>query len=759
MTNSTLHKEIKSLVSERTGLQEINIKSEAKIQLLLDEVKVTNLKVETLENSNTSLESCIVEKMESLNCLRGEMENLKFNLQSKLEKILMLEGNIEELRDDLKASEQSAEDLRHAEALKLKESQELESKYKDLLLLLEVEKTKNSEVEGVLTSLRSERETLLSDVRDLTEKLSSLENVKEMIKAANNELECQLVNKNDVINSLEASLTESNEKFEQLSRESSHSLKQLGCQIQRKVQEIDHMQGEISHLESTLQKVSNELTEKDGLLKKSETLAVKLTNEVQTFRTELMNSENAFASLSSEHLSLNKEVTELKSQRLIAEKSHMELINSLKLKSEQMAELQERVVDIEQKLENERALFIEKEEQMKDELQKSAKTHEILGEKCHLLLSKTTEQGDIIQKVTEELNNLHVAKTLNDDLSNKLDEKDQQLRLCLELEANLKGEIQSLKQEYDVMKCQISNQGQELNDFDLLKKGYETKLATLENNFRSLQKSSEGDKDFLATQRQLIQKLETKSKDDDLRILELTRKIQENQEEMNKEAKFLASRLKAEIAEKENMRLALETLSDDNLRLHNEFDKMQASHSQNVSTVEVRIRNEVAHESQQLREALREKEEEISNYHRQIEKCQNEEFIVERLQQSESDNQSLSLSLQDAKNALQERQQELDELKTERDALSDEVSRLQKEVDDLMIEVQKNNREMKRLNDELSSSQIMANRMKSSEAEMQQITSLLQDQREILSLSRTSSKTCINKACVKVTKKFYRVCC
>ena len=47
-----------------------------------------------------------------------------------------------------------------------------------------------------------------------------------------------------------------------------------------------------------------------------------------------------------------------------------------------------------------------------------------------------------------------------------------------------------------MMKCQISKQGREMNDFDLLKKDSEIKLATLENSFRSLQKSSGGDKDF-----------------------------------------------------------------------------------------------------------------------------------------------------------------------------------------------------------------------------------------------------------------------
>ena len=51
------------------------------------------------------------------------------------------------------------------------------------------------------------------------------------------------------------------------------------------------------------------------------------------------------------------------------------------------------------------------------------------------------------RKLEEALSNLHDAETLNDDLNNKLDEKDQQLRLCLEFKANLKGEIQSLRQE------------------------------------------------------------------------------------------------------------------------------------------------------------------------------------------------------------------------------------------------------------------------------------------------------------------------
>lgn len=460
----TMETEIESLEEEREGLlMSIKDREEAVIQLaaakeaLLGEAK----KVRELENEKNVLESVLrvakqgVEQAKATAGVRGwETEMLLANTKKDLEEAVRenekLTGQLTSLESRLKESDATHQatllevEMKHNDLLNDIELAHQEGvnnvtrihdallkEYDELKRVLEKEiesgeglACKVETLEGTLSSLAEEKESLLQRLDSLTQR--------------DQILEASLTSSNDVIAKLQASVTEFQERFEYLAEQLQ--------QAQERNNSIDADKENM--LKAFEKKETNWIVDRSFLANRINALEKETTDArdaVDSVRNEYNDSVVREANLQSELVATKVELDGCREQ-ILAEKSNFEL--SLAEWNSERGNLQERITEVKDEAEESiRNLEAAKAESIKQLLAEWETDRHSLNTLNKEMESEVQQANGALDAAKREC---AVEKKLKEDFATELKDCQEEVRRCQTLVLDKQREMEEIKSKMDI---------------------------------------------------------------------------------------------------------------------------------------------------------------------------------------------------------------------------------------------------------------------------------------------------------------------
>ena len=538
---------------------------------LLNEIILLNEKISDLRKQSEEYDKIIQQKQETLTLLESKINSLSIELESDIDNkrnlINSLNDEIEQKTNDLnsliEAKNSELNSIIKKIELKSKEFQKLEEENKSFLTQSEEELNENIRI------LKSQLEDLERTISEKNEKKNQLELE---VNNLNSELENKIEAKKSELNNLEEEIKLKQEESKKIDENNTALIIQTEKQLKDKILELDNIinqkNDEISRLDSELKSLTETFemkkseiqnwevenrTHKETLQKhKDEIAALELrVIEVHSEAKELLNTKNE---IYSEVLKLQEELTELKSEK---EKT-VELIQLSQKRREEIEfsndQLEKRLLRMIQKFD--------------DEIKELSNHKTNIEKKIAELENKIIENDNIIK---EKLN--------------LLKQTEDQLRLRQTELSSINNLISNLNEKEDLLSRSISDYEKEISskrsdnqelrkDIDLLTQKKSAIEKILEELFVSSEKR-------ISQLRETHFKTENEIRDKELLYEELTQKIDKAIDELVELQKSVHSQ-KIELEDlsikSENLKRINESLEKDiqnNNRVLEQFKKMK----------------------------------------------------------------------------------------------------------------------------------------------------------------------------------------
>ncbi|XP_016014592.2 centromere-associated protein E isoform X2 [Rousettus aegyptiacus] len=729
--------EVRTLTQEKDDLKQLQESLQIERDQLQSDIQDTvNMNIDTQEQLRNALES-LKQHQETINTLK--MKN-----SEETSKTLHIEENIGEIKDEFQEEMVGIDKKQNLEGKKTQvliadgEENELIEQQKKILSLIQ----EKNELQQMLESITAEKEQLKTDLRENIE--MTIENQEEL-RILGDELKKQqeivAQEKNHTIEK-EKEISKTCEKLAEVEE----TLKEKSQQLQEKQQQLLSVQEEMSDMQkkmNEMENLQNELKNQELTLERMETEKQELVQKLHENYEEMKSITKERNDLKELQVSFETERNKLKGYIREIEVTGLETKEELKLARMHLKEHQATIEELRRSISEKTAQIINNQkglEKSNTELQEKIpvlrEEEELLPNMKEVSRTRGTMGGLELQAKTDD-STLASIEMERLKLTEELQESQEEIKSLTKERDNLKMTKETLQVEHDQLKEDLR---------ETLAKIQEAQ-DTQEQSFSMKEKDET--KKIKSEMEQLKEQL--KAKESALLRLEmekltLSERLQESHEEMNSVTK-----------ERNDLCRLQEVLQDKNDQLKENVREITAKHLQTEE--ELRVAHCHLKEQEEIIDKLRvnlsEKETELSNFQKDLEK-NNDEFQrkVHELDEKQkqfmcikeiSETQEKMSELEQLKEQLKGKDSSLESIESERLKLTERLQESQEEIKIIIKERDELTRVQEDLQverDQLKENikEILAERQKITE-ELKTTYTLLKEYQETMSKRNSSEKT------------------
>lgn len=614
-----LESQITALKAENTELKNKITELEGKLGAKDAEIKTLNETIKTLEKDKVKLETEKAKDKEQYEkdkkVLEDKLQETKDSLTAKEKELGEVKTELEQVKKDLAAEKEKTASLTEQVKAKDETITKLNKDIEELKAQLAKAKEGN-------TTVIKEKETIIKEKEALIEKLNSekaeLEKQLEVEKTKNANLEKQVADLNTKADKAAEDLNKANAKITDLEKELAvekeknktltEQLNKITTDLENKTKEVETLNNTVTELKEKIAKLETEKEkDKEACEQAKAALQEKLdkaNQELTTKNTELDN--------------IKKELEQAKKDLAAEQAKNAGLTEKTKAQEEKIAGLEEQLKALQGKLDkadtdlkaaNEKIAELEKELAAKDADNKN-------------LTAQVEKLGKDLEAKTTEVNNLN-AKIV--ELEKQVSEKTAKGEADAKEIERLKNELADLKAQLEKKNTDVENLNNQIVTLKETVKTLEGKNTELTNNVTRLEKEVKELKEKLETANNKVTELEKENAGLKADNKNLTDKVTEldkqnkaltkEKETLTKEKEEISNKLTKAESEKEQLNKDKQALQQEVEELRKQLQACPADATDQINKLKEKIAD--------LEKQINEKKKDIAAKDAKIEELSN----------------------------------------------------------------------------------------------------------------------------------------